>query len=115
MEPLNRLSAYVTEIPIWSNNDAKGKIQLLIWNIQSIGNSKEILLSLPVWIIQIPLYLFRYGIIFFSWCISVFFCSGVMLRGSGIEWDLRKQQPYDAYDKVEFDVPIGRNGDCYDR
>lgn len=42
-------------------------------------------------------------------------CSGVMLRGSGIKWDLRKTQPYDAYDKVEFDVPIGRKGDCYDR
>lgn len=41
--------------------------------------------------------------------------SGVMLRGSGIEWDLRKAQPYDAYDKVEFDVPIGRKGDCFDR
>jgi len=41
--------------------------------------------------------------------------SGVMLRGSGIQWDLRKVQPYDAYDKVDFDVPIGRNGDCYDR
>ncbi|XP_070551492.1 NADH-ubiquinone oxidoreductase 49 kDa subunit-like [Ptychodera flava] len=41
--------------------------------------------------------------------------SGVMLRGSGIKWDLRKVQPYDAYDKVEFDVPIGTHGDCYDR
>lgn len=41
--------------------------------------------------------------------------SGPMLRGSGINWDLRKVQPYDAYDKVEFDVPIGTNGDCYDR
>ena len=41
--------------------------------------------------------------------------SGVMLRGSGLEWDLRKQQPYDAYDKVDFEVPIGRKGDCYDR
>lgn len=41
--------------------------------------------------------------------------SGVMLRGSGIKWDLRKAQPYDAYDKVEFDVPIGINGDSYDR
>ena len=38
-----------------------------------------------------------------------------MLRGSGIEWDLRKSQPYDAYDKVEFDIPIGINGDTYDR
>ncbi|KAJ3330593.1 NADH dehydrogenase [ubiquinone] iron-sulfur protein 2 [Blyttiomyces sp. JEL0837] len=41
--------------------------------------------------------------------------SGVMLRGSGIAWDLRKEQPYDAYDRVEFDIPIGTNGDCYDR
>merc|ERR1711976_111547 len=41
--------------------------------------------------------------------------SGVMLRGSGIKWDLRKVAPYDAYDKVEFDVPIGDKGDCFDR
>uniref|UniRef100_A0A8C0HH84 NADH dehydrogenase [ubiquinone] iron-sulfur protein 2, mitochondrial n=2 Tax=Accipitrinae TaxID=8955 RepID=A0A8C0HH84_9AVES len=41
--------------------------------------------------------------------------SGVMLRGSGIHWDLRKTQPYDVYDQVEFDVPIGSQGDCYDR
>merc|ERR1739838_1277295 len=41
--------------------------------------------------------------------------SGVMLRGSGIKWDLRKSQPYDKYDEVGFDVPIGSNGDCYDR
>jgi NADH dehydrogenase (ubiquinone) Fe-S protein 2 len=41
--------------------------------------------------------------------------SGVMLRGSGISWDLRKSQPYDAYDKVAFKVPVGTNGDCYDR
>lgn len=41
--------------------------------------------------------------------------TGVMLRGSGVPWDIRKSQPYDAYDKVEFDVPVGVNGDCYDR
>lgn len=41
--------------------------------------------------------------------------SGPMLRGSGIRWDLRKAQPYDAYDLVDFDVPIGKNGDTYDR
>lgn len=41
--------------------------------------------------------------------------SGPMLRGSGIKWDLRKTQPYDAYDQVEFDIPIGNRGDCYDR
>jgi NADH-quinone oxidoreductase subunit D len=41
--------------------------------------------------------------------------TGPMLRGSGIEWDLRKKQPYEVYDRVEFDVPVGRNGDSYDR
>ena len=41
--------------------------------------------------------------------------SGPMIRGSGIEWDLRKKQPYDVYDKLDFDIPVGVTGDCYDR
>ncbi|MET0070075.1 MAG: NADH-quinone oxidoreductase subunit D [Candidatus Thiodiazotropha sp.] len=41
--------------------------------------------------------------------------TGPMLRGSGIAWDLRKKQSYAAYDRVEFDIPVGKNGDCYDR
>jgi NADH-quinone oxidoreductase subunit D len=41
--------------------------------------------------------------------------TGPMLRGSGVEWDLRKKQPYEVYDLVDFDVPVGRNGDSYDR
>lgn len=41
--------------------------------------------------------------------------SGPMIRGSGIPWDLRKSQPYDVYDRMEFDVPVGTKGDCYDR
>ena len=41
--------------------------------------------------------------------------SGPMLRGSGISWDLRKNQPYEVYGDLEFDIPIGSNGDCYDR
>lgn len=41
--------------------------------------------------------------------------SGVMVRGSGAAWDLRKAQPYECYDEMEFDIPIGKNGDCYDR
>jgi NADH-quinone oxidoreductase subunit D len=41
--------------------------------------------------------------------------SGPMLRASGVAWDLRKSQPYEIYDKMEFDIPVGKNGDCYDR
>lgn len=41
--------------------------------------------------------------------------SGPMIRGSGIEWDLRKKQPYEVYDQLDFDIPVGVNGDCYDR
>jgi NADH-quinone oxidoreductase subunit D len=41
--------------------------------------------------------------------------TGPMLRGSGVEWDLRKKQPYEVYDKMDFDIPVGVNGDCYDR
>lgn len=41
--------------------------------------------------------------------------TGAMLRGSGVVWDLRKKQPYEVYDQVEFDIPVGTNGDCYDR
>jgi len=46
----------------------------------------------------------------FSWGFS-----GVMVRGSGAAWDLRKSQPYECYDELDFDIPIGKNGDCYDR
>src|SRR3990167_8987963 len=41
--------------------------------------------------------------------------SGVMVRGSGATWDLRKAQPYECYSELEFDIPVGKNGDCYDR
>jgi NADH-quinone oxidoreductase subunit D len=41
--------------------------------------------------------------------------SGPMLRGSGVEWDLRRKQPYEVYDQLDFDIPVGVNGDCYDR
>ena len=41
--------------------------------------------------------------------------SGVMLRGSGVPWDLRRNQPYECYEELEFDIPLGKNGDCYDR
>lgn len=41
--------------------------------------------------------------------------TGPMLRGSGVEWDMRKKQPYEVYDRLDFDIPVGVNGDCYDR
>ena len=41
--------------------------------------------------------------------------TGPLLRGSGVAWDLRKKQPYEVYDQVDFDIPVGTNGDCYDR
>ena len=41
--------------------------------------------------------------------------TGAMLRGSGVAWDLRKKQPYDVYDRLDFDIPVGVTGDCYDR
>jgi NADH-quinone oxidoreductase subunit D len=41
--------------------------------------------------------------------------SGVMVRGSGAAWDLRKSQPYECYDEMDFDIPVGKNGDCFDR
>jgi NADH-quinone oxidoreductase subunit D len=41
--------------------------------------------------------------------------SGPMLRGSGVAWDLRKKQPYEVYDELDFDIPLGKTGDCYDR
>jgi len=41
--------------------------------------------------------------------------SGVMVRGSGAAWDLRKAQPYECYEEMQFDIPVGKNGDCYDR
>ena len=46
----------------------------------------------------------------YSWSFS-----GVMLRGSGVKWDLRKSQPYEIYEELDFDIPVGTNGDCYDR
>jgi len=41
--------------------------------------------------------------------------SGVLVRGSGLPWDLRRNQPYEVYNELEFKIPLGKNGDCYDR
>ncbi|MGI9521636.1 MAG: NADH-quinone oxidoreductase subunit D [Hyphomicrobiaceae bacterium] len=54
------------------------------------------------------------GVVSLDECFRLGF-SGVMVRGSGAAWDLRKAQPYECYDELDFDIPIGKNGDCYDR
>ncbi|MGB0084341.1 MAG: NADH-quinone oxidoreductase subunit D [Rhodomicrobiaceae bacterium] len=54
------------------------------------------------------------GVVALKDCLAWGF-SGVMLRGSGAPWDLRKAQPYEGYEEFEFDIPVGKNGDCYDR
>lgn len=54
------------------------------------------------------------GVVSLKECFALGF-SGVMVRGSGAAWDLRKSQPYECYSEFDFDIPIGKNGDCYDR
>jgi len=54
------------------------------------------------------------GVVSLAECWALGF-SGVMVRGSGAAWDLRKSQPYECYEEMEFDIPVGKNGDCYDR
>ena len=54
------------------------------------------------------------GVVSLADCLKLGF-SGVMLRGSGAAWDLRKAQPYECYSELDFDIPIGKNGDNYDR
>jgi NADH-quinone oxidoreductase subunit D len=54
------------------------------------------------------------GVVSLKDCLAWGF-SGVMIRGSGAAWDLRKSQPYECYDELDFDIPIGKNGDCFDR
>ncbi|CAH8464511.1 unnamed protein product [Schistosoma intercalatum] len=70
----------------------------------------DLLFDNPIWITRTK----DVGIVSAEDAIDLGF-SGVMLRGSGIKWDLRKTQPYDAYEDMDFDVPVGVHGDCYDR
>ncbi|THD21509.1 Respiratory-chain NADH dehydrogenase 49 Kd subunit [Fasciola hepatica] len=78
--------------------------------VQRIDELCDMTLTNPIWINRTR----DVGIVSAEDALDMGF-SGVMLRGSGIQWDLRKTQPYDAYADMEFDVPIGINGDCYDR
>lgn len=75
-----------------------------------IDETEEMLTDNRIWINRLQ----GVGVVSAADALNLSF-TGVMLRGSGVPWDVRKSQPYDAYDKVEFDVPVGVNGDCYDR
>ncbi|CAL8096344.1 unnamed protein product [Calicophoron daubneyi] len=78
--------------------------------VQRIDEICDLLLTNPIWLHRTK----DVGVVSAEDAIDMGF-SGAMLRGSGIQWDLRKTQPYDAYSLVDFDVPIGLNGDCFDR
>ncbi|KAI5862217.1 NADH-ubiquinone oxidoreductase 49 kDa subunit [Durotheca rogersii] len=75
-----------------------------------IDETEEMLTDNRIWIHRLQ----GVGVVPANEALNLSF-TGVMLRGSGVPWDVRKSQPYDAYDQVEFDVPVGINGDCYDR
>lgn len=77
---------------------------------ERIDEMEELLTSNRIWIVRVG----GIGVFTIQQALDYGF-TGVMLRSTGVNWDLRKKQPYDAYDKVEFDVPIGKNGDCFDR
>ncbi|BHF63471.1 NADH dehydrogenase Fe-S protein subunit 2 ndufs2 [Sparganum proliferum] len=77
---------------------------------QRLDEIDDLLSTNPIWINRTK----DVGVISAEDAIDCGF-SGVMLRASGVQWDLRKSQPYDAYADIEFDVPIGVNGDVYDR
>lgn len=83
------------------------------WSIQfgsRVDEMEELLTNSRIWKQR----LVNVGVIGAEEAINMGF-SGPLLRSTGVKWDLRKVQPYDAYDKVEFDVPVGEHGDCYDR
>ncbi|PSR82713.1 NADH dehydrogenase [Coniella lustricola] len=75
-----------------------------------IDETEEMLTDNRIWIDRLR----GIGVVTAADALNLSF-TGVMLRGSGVPWDIRKSSPYDAYDQVEFDVPVGVNGDCYDR
>uniref|UniRef100_A0A5K3F7N2 Complex I-49kD n=2 Tax=Mesocestoides corti TaxID=53468 RepID=A0A5K3F7N2_MESCO len=77
---------------------------------QRLDEIEDLLLTNPLWTHRTQ----GIGVVSAQDAIDLGF-TGVMLRGSGVQWDLRKTQPYDAYEDMDFDVPIGVNGDVYDR
>lgn len=95
------------DIPLGLWNDIMQFAEQFFWRITEV---EELLNSNRIWKQR----LVDVGIVSKSDALGMGF-SGVMLRGSGVPWDLRKSQPYEVYDKLDFNVPVGKTGDCYDR
>lgn len=95
------------DIPIGLWNDIMQFVEQFFWRLVEV---EELLNANRIWKQR----LVDVGIVSSDDAMNLGF-SGVMLRGSGIAWDLRKNHPYEVYDKMNFNVPVGKNGDCYDR
>lgn len=78
--------------------------------VRRLDEIEEMLTANPIW----KLRLVNIGVVTAQQAVDWGF-SGVMLRGSGVIWDLRKNQPYEVYPNIKFDIPVGVNGDCFDR
>ncbi|MBV8802388.1 MAG: NADH-quinone oxidoreductase subunit D, partial [Gammaproteobacteria bacterium] len=97
------------------NKNREGSLLDFIWDFtekfpQRVHEYEELLTDNRIWKQRTV----DIGIISPDHAIAMGF-TGPMLRGSGVEWDLRKKQPYEVYDQLDFAIPIGVNGDCYDR
>mgnify|MGYP003456558903 CR=1 FL=1 len=89
---------------------SNGNLDLVITPYSTVDEIEELLTSNRIWKQRTV----GVGIVAPERAMNLGF-TGPMLRGSGVAWDLRKTQPYDVYDKMDFDVPVGVTGDCYDR
>lgn len=99
----------------WRNTNRDGSVLDFIWDFTNrfpkcVDEYETLLTDNRIWKQR----LVDVGIVSPERAIALGF-TGPMLRGSGIAWDLRKKQPYEVYDKMDFDIPVGTNGDCYDR
>lgn len=97
------------------NKNRQGSLLDYIWDFterfpQRINEYEELLTDNRIWKQRTV----NIGIIDPEQAVAMGF-TGPMLRGSGVAWDLRKKQPYEVYDQIDFDIPVGVNGDCYDR
>lgn len=99
----------------WRNSNRDGSVLDFIWDFTErfpgcVDDYETLLTDNRIWKQR----LVDVGIVTAERAIALGF-SGPMLRGSGVAWDLRKKQPYEVYDKMNFDIPVGTNGDSYDR